>query len=1145
MMTTTTPKQSWAILSRHARDEIMELRLQELCMDDDRVSSLVTVYNTTYISTRLVKEHQRKQQKLLLQQQQSRYTNNSNTLCGDNIIVEETTTTAAATSTNVDGENRMLIIDISRQKITDITMNYLYQLSFSVNIKDYIQQLAWGQNNPKNPIKPQTIMKNNNRYTRSNPNTTTAPGVSSTPIKKSKVTAETASKTDFFNTSTMSYRSSTSSYDSRNYRHGAANYHPTTTATTAAAHSVVDNTTTPCRSNITTNHPSTLQQQQQQQRPSTVQRNRSQQSQQQQQQASTKKNMHSNNSYNSTTNYQPCPSCHMAMRVPNNTNNEYKMYNGNGTKNILHEIHAEWQRIERVSNAIRTGTMKGCTGHNIYDIIIIGKGVAMKALQFIYNSLQYDEHSIIASQYNMPLQTLNSSFTSSSTSGIVGAQAAAAAAAVTTAANRLRMNFTGSTASSILNNTANNAFCHDSVNNTISATKAEQEQQNRRKRTIRFVTSIDPTAALNVVSTLDPTTTLIITVALSGTEETAATTKVLKAWLLQSIQQQHQTSNNGSMSSTVHNTAIQSTATTSTPTYDSSVLLSKHMILITGNDRIASITNKPESVYLIPDHTRCDAFCNFTSIVLLPLAITYGWDIAQDYLNGGHNIDQHFVSSKIRHNIPLLLALIDVWNTIYLEQSTTSSTNTNNNIGQQNPDQSPSLSIRTIQPFTQSLQYYPAFVSALEAQVCTGNSKLIETTIFPAVTTKLKSSIHDTSTKQPPKTNFDNDECDNDYDNRRRQQPQTELQQQNVIPTSYFHSISSVIIDGGLDGSSDRSYFQGGYNKQSMTSELIIPLDNQIQFQTKSSLIFSTTGGMNPARGGGLSNSYTSRLVGALHRSVVPPSNDSIHGTGTIINTQQQQQQTATKQQQQQSFDEQIQSSQDVLLCAFFAHADELAFGSRNQQLQQEHQHQQHHNSSTPMNIMNINNPLGPGQTSSSMSSSTYSDVYLSNSNSRFNSNSNHNNNNKANTGTAKSDGNRPSLLLLTSKLDAYTCGQLVALCEHRAIIKAKLYGIDPFAARQYVSSTPRMERTDHLQNELVKLMIGGASTNDKTGAINSNASVDDNDLYMNRFHNQTNNNSIDDEEEDDDDFDDVLPTVMLSTKTVLGHYSQMMTLRD
>jgi len=43
---TATASQAWAVLKRHARDEMATLRLQDLCNDNDRVSSLVVVHNS-------------------------------------------------------------------------------------------------------------------------------------------------------------------------------------------------------------------------------------------------------------------------------------------------------------------------------------------------------------------------------------------------------------------------------------------------------------------------------------------------------------------------------------------------------------------------------------------------------------------------------------------------------------------------------------------------------------------------------------------------------------------------------------------------------------------------------------------------------------------------------------------------------------------------------------------------------------------------------------------------------------------------------------------------------------------------------------------------------------------------------------------
>ena len=65
---------------------------------------------------------------------------------------------------------------------------------------------------------------------------------------------------------------------------------------------------------------------------------------------------------------------------------------------------------------------------------------------------------------------------------------------------------------------------------------------------------------------------------------------------------------------------------------------------------------------------------------------------------------------------------------------------------------------------------------------------------------------------------------------------------------------------------------------------------------------------------------------------------------------------------------------------------------------------------------------------------------------------------------------NRPSTLLLCGRLNAYTCGQLIALAEHRSIIKAKLWNMTPLFPTQ-AGVALRMARTDKLKEDLGKLV--------------------------------------------------------------------------
>ena len=51
---------------------------------------------------------------------------------------------------------------------------------------------------------------------------------------------------------------------------------------------------------------------------------------------------------------------------------------------------------------------------------------------------------------------------------------------------------------------------------------------------------------------------------------------------------------------------------------------------------------------------------------VVPLALHYGFDIVRDLLDGAHDVDVHFQTAEFRHNIPVLLGLIGVWNSTFM-----------------------------------------------------------------------------------------------------------------------------------------------------------------------------------------------------------------------------------------------------------------------------------------------------------------------------------------------------------------------------------------------------------------------------------------------------------------------------------------------
>jgi len=190
-----------------------------------------------------------------------------------------------------------------------------------------------------------------------------------------------------------------------------------------------------------------------------------------------------------------------------------------------------------------------------------------------------------------------------------------------------------------------------------------------RPRRMRFITSVDPLALSVALQGLEPGSTIVVQISIRGNEETSATMNILKNWLLQNL--------------------------TSVKRPES--VINHHVFLVTGMERLV-VGSKPSTTFLIPDHSRCEPFTTFTAATLLPLSIIFGWPIVEEILAGAHDMDTHFVETSPRYNIPVLLALVDIWNEAFLRSSG-----------------------RVVTPFFQGIAAFPTFVSTLESQVC-GNA---------------------------------------------------------------------------------------------------------------------------------------------------------------------------------------------------------------------------------------------------------------------------------------------------------------------------------------------------------------------------------------------------------------------------------------
>jgi len=109
--------------------------------------------------------------------------------------------------------------------------------------------------------------------------------------------------------------------------------------------------------------------------------------------------------------------------------------------------------------------------------------------------------------------------------------------------------------------------------------------------------------------------------------------------------------------------------------------------------------------------------------------------------------------------------------------------------------------------------------------------------------------------------------------------------------------------------------------------------------------------------------------------------------------------------------------------------------------------------------------------------------------------------------------GNHPSTLLLCSRCDAFACGQLIALAEHRAMVTARLWDIkNPFSFNQSHGSVLRTKQEENVKEKL--------------------------DLLYQRLDVV---GHLDDDDDDVDQDTGVGSKLNFAVKTILGHYATNM----
>jgi glucose-6-phosphate isomerase len=153
----------------------------------------------------------------------------------------------------------------------------------------------------------------------------------------------------------------------------------------------------------------------------------------------------------------------------------------------------------------------------------------------------------------------------------------------------------------------------------------------------RFISNVDSSHLVTTLTGLDPETTLFIVSSKSfTTQETMLNAKSARSWLVQKL-------------------GVNA--------------IEKHFVAVS--------TNEPEvtafginAQYMFPFWDWVGGRYSVWSAIGLAIALVVGMDRFEEMLEGAHAMDEHFRTSPLEHNMPVIMALLGVWYTNFFGWST-------------------------------------------------------------------------------------------------------------------------------------------------------------------------------------------------------------------------------------------------------------------------------------------------------------------------------------------------------------------------------------------------------------------------------------------------------------------------------------------
>ena len=201
-------------------------------------------------------------------------------------------------------------------------------------------------------------------------------------------------------------------------------------------------------------------------------------------------------------------------------------------------------------------------------------------------------------------------------------------------------------------------------------------------RTLRFLANVDPVDFELCTRDLDPEETLIVVISKTfTTAETMLNARTAKQWMLDGLAK--------------------------AGVAEEKDVISKHVCAVsTAIDKATAFGIDESNIFGFWNWVG-GRFSVCSAVGLVPLSLCYSYEVMSSFLDGAHDMDEHFFDAPLRENIPVLLGLLGVWNSTFMGYST-----------------------RALLPYSQALKRLPAHIQQVDME-SNGKRVAIDGTVLP------------------------------------------------------------------------------------------------------------------------------------------------------------------------------------------------------------------------------------------------------------------------------------------------------------------------------------------------------------------------------------------------------------------------------